>query len=116
MKNPSPQIRILVSRIEVPARLFFFAFFPQPVCLIWVEQLSLAEFSGEQTRQKVYENDHKDVPGIWFDSVTKVFAKIRVFKVGYFSLPLFLVPILKSVAQNERKKHPCLFFLLLVQK
>ena len=26
----------LVSRIEVPVRLFFFAFFPQPVCLIWV--------------------------------------------------------------------------------
>ena len=26
----------LVSLIEVPVRLFFFAFFPQPVCLIWV--------------------------------------------------------------------------------
>ena len=26
----------LVSRIEVPVRLFFFAFFPQPVCLIRV--------------------------------------------------------------------------------
>ena len=26
----------LVSRIEVSVRLFFFAFFPQPVCLIWV--------------------------------------------------------------------------------
>jgi hypothetical protein len=25
----------LVSQIEVPVRLFFFAFFPQPVCLIW---------------------------------------------------------------------------------
>ena len=26
----------LGSRIEVPVRLFFFGFFPLPVCLIWV--------------------------------------------------------------------------------
>ena len=26
----------LGSRIEVPVRLFFFGFFPRPVCLIWV--------------------------------------------------------------------------------
>ena len=50
-----------------------------------VEQLSLAEFSGEQTRPKVYENGHTNVPGIQMDSVTKVkFAKIRVFRVDYF--------------------------------
>ena len=43
-------------------------------------------------------------------------AKIRVFKEDYFILSLFLVPKLKSVAQNEWKKHPYIFFLLLVQK
>jgi hypothetical protein len=34
----------------------------------------------------------------------------------YFILPLFFVPKLRSVAQNEWKKHPYIFFLLLVQK
>ena len=29
-----------------------------------LEQLSLAEFSGEYARSKVYENDHKNVLGI----------------------------------------------------
>ena len=33
-------------------------------------------------------------------------ANIRVFKVDYYILSLFLVPKLKSVAQNEWKKHP----------
>ena len=43
---------------------------------------------------------------------------IRDFKVNYFIFPLFLVPKLRSVAQNEWKKHPYIyfFFLLLVQK
>jgi hypothetical protein len=37
------------------------------------------------------------------------FAKIRVFIVNYFILPLFLVPKLRSMAQNEWKKHPYIF-------
>ena len=49
-------------------------------------------------------------------SVRQKFSKIRVFKVDSFILPLFLVPKLRSVAQNEWKKHPYIFFLLLVQK
>ena len=32
-----------------------------------LEQLSLAEFSGEYARSKVYENDHRNVLGIWLD-------------------------------------------------
>ena len=36
-----------------------------------LEQFSLAEFSGEEERPKVYQNDHKNVPGIWFNLVTK---------------------------------------------
>ena len=47
-----------------------------------LEQLSLAEFSGEQTRPKVYENVHKKVLGIWFDLVLSVkYSKILIFKV-----------------------------------
>ena len=42
------------------------------------------------------------------------FAKIRVFKVDNFVLPLILTPKLRSVAQIEWKKHPYLFFLLFV--
>ena len=38
------------------------------------------------------------------------FAKIRVFKVDNFVLPLILAPKLRSVAQIEWKKHPYIFF------
>ena len=31
------------------------------------EQLSLAEFSVEKARPKVYENGHKNIPGVWMD-------------------------------------------------
>ena len=59
----------------------------------------------------------KMIPGVGSIRIRRSkFAKIRVFKVGYFNLPLFLVPNLKSAAQNEWKKHPYKFFLLLVQK
>ena len=59
----------------------------------------------------------KMFPG--FGSIRKrrsKFAKIRVFKVDNFNLPLFFVPKLRSVAQNEWKKQPYIFFLLLVEK
>ena len=47
-----------------------------------LEQLSLAEFSGESTRPKVYENGHKKVLGIWLDLVLKVkYSEILIFKV-----------------------------------
>ena len=36
-------------------------------------------------------------------------AKIRVFKVDYFILSFFLVPKLRSVAQNECKKNIYIF-------
>ena len=52
----------------------------------------------------------------WTNGEPQYLAKIRVFKVDYFILPLFLVPKLKSVTQNEWKKHPYIIFLLLVQK
>ena len=43
------------------------------------------------------------------------FAKIIVIKVDNFVLPIFLLQIMISVGQIEWKKHPYLFFLLLVQ-
>ena len=36
-----------------------------------LEQLSVAEFSGELARLKLYGNDLKKVLGIWFDLVLK---------------------------------------------
>ena len=51
-----------------------------------LEQLSVAEFSGEQTRQKVYGNDHKKVLGVWLDLVLKVkYSKILISK-PFFSV------------------------------
>ena len=52
----------------------------------------------------------------WTNGEPQLLAKIRVFKVDYFILQLFLTPKLRSVAQNEWKKHPYIFFLLSVQK
>ena len=52
----------------------------------------------------------------WTHGEPQQLAKIRVFKVDYFILPLFLVPNLKSVAQNEWKKHPYIFFVTLGSK
>ena len=47
-----------------------------------LEQLSLAEFSGELVRPKVYKNNHKSVLGIWMDLEWKVeYSTILVFKV-----------------------------------
>ena len=46
----------------------------------------------------------------WTSGEPQYLAKIRVFKVDYFILPLFLGPNLSSVSQNEWKKHPYIFF------
>ena len=46
----------------------------------------------------------------WIGTRGSKFEKIRVFKVDNFILPLCLVPKLRSVAQNEWKKHPYIFF------
>ena len=63
------------------------------------------------------KTDIKMFPGFrWIGTQRSKFAKIRVFKVDYVILALFLLPKLRSVAQNEWKKHPYIFFLLLVQK
>ena len=44
-----------------------------------LEQLSLAEFSGEyDAMSKVYEDDHKNILGIWLDLVLTV--KYSIFQ------------------------------------
>ena len=37
-----------------------------------LEQLSVAEFSGEEARPKVYENSHKNDLAIWLDLFSNV--------------------------------------------
>ena len=46
----------------------------------------------------------------WTKREPQWLAKIRVFKVDYFILKLFLVPTLRSGAQNEWKKTPIFIF------
>ena len=60
--------------------------------------------NNQHTQRKFlnYEN--------WTNREPQLLAKIKVFKVDYFILPLFLVPKLWSFAQNEWKKHPYIFF------
>ena len=59
-------------------------------------------------------------PMLWRIMITtyglQQFAKISIFNVDNFVLPIFLLPKLISVAQIEWKKHPYYFFLLMVQK
>ena len=37
-----------------------------------LEQLSVAEFSGEKVTPKVHDNGHKNVLAIWFDLVSNI--------------------------------------------
>ena len=86
-----------------------------------VMAIQVVEFSSRGTKLVIFlhKNQHAQRKLLNFENWTsgepQYLAKIRVFKVDYFILPLFLVPKLTSVAQ-EWKKHPYIFFLLLVQK
>ena len=63
-----------------------------------LEHLMVAEFSGEETRLMVYENDRKRVLGIWLDLVLKVkYSKILIFKA------IFLCQ--KSAKSLQKKFH-----------
>ena len=52
----------------------------------------------------------------WTSGEPQKLAKITVFKVEYFIPPLILVPKLRSVAQNEWKKHPYIYIFTLSSK
>ena len=66
---------------------------------------------NNQHNQRNFENFEN-----WTIGEPQWLAKIRVSKVEYFILPLFLVSKLRSVVKNEWKKHPYIFFLFLIRK
>ena len=50
----------------------------------------------------------------WTNGEPLQLAKSGACYADYFILPIFLLPKLRSVAQNEQKKHPYIFFLFSV--
>ena len=48
-----------------------------------LEQLSIAEFSGEQARLKVYKNGHRNVLAIWLDLVSNIKIWAQFLKIKY---------------------------------
>ena len=58
---------------------------------------------NQHTRRKLLNFEN------WTNGEPQQLAKIRFCKVDYFILQLFLMPKLRSVAQNEWKKHPYIF-------
>ena len=91
-----------------------------PNAYLWHNRLWSFRSRDTKLERFLHKNQHTQRKLLnfanWTNGEPQWLAKIRVFKVDYFILPLFLVPKLRSVAQNEWKKHPYLFFLLFVQK
>ena len=89
-------------------------------CRVWHYRLWSFKARDTKLERFLHKNQHTQSKLLNFENWTngepQELAKIRVFKVDYFILPLFLVPKLRSVAQNEWKKHPYILFLLSVQK
>ena len=83
-------------------------------------QITVVAFQPVQLAQASFLQKNQTLQNVFLISVMlrwhRASVAIRDFKVDHFILPLFLVPKLRSVAQNEWKKHPYIFFLLLVQK
>jgi hypothetical protein len=76
----------------------------------------LWSFQGRGTKLErfLHKNEHAQRKLLNFEDLTsgepQYLAKIRVFKVDYFILPLFLAPKLSSVSKNEWKKTHIYFF------
>ena len=77
------------------------------------EQLSVAEFSGEQARPKVYKNVHENVLAIWLDLVLniKIFVQFYIIKynknqsyqnMSIIKVVLFLYSSMKVVSRKIR--------------
>ena len=94
--------------------LFWRLFYISDHCGVW--HYRLRSFKSRDTKLKRFlpNNQHTQRNFFNFENWTngepQQLAKIRVFKVDHFILPLFLVPKLRSLAQNEWKIHPYLFF------
>merc|ERR1712086_351841 len=90
------------------------------LCAIWHYRLWSFQGRGTKLERFLHKNQHAQRKLLNFENWTsgepQYLAKIRVFKVDYFIIPLFLAPKLSSVSKNEWKKHAYIFFLLLVQK
>ena len=68
--------------------------------------IQVSSFQAEGTKERfLHKNQHTQRKLLNFENWTngerQKLAKMRVFKVDCFILPLFLVPKLRSVAQNE---------------
>ena len=79
-------------------------------------QIYLVTLRPRQLTQASFLQKNQTLQNVFLISVMQrwhrasVACKNQRFKVDYFILPLFLVPKLRSVAQNEWKKHPYIFF------
>ena len=76
---------------------------------LWSFQTGGAKLERFLPKNQNTENNFENFEN-WTNVEPQQLAKIRVnwlqvFKVDYFILPLFLVPKLRSVAQNEWKKR-----------
>ena len=82
--------------------------------IVWQYGLWSFQTGGTKLERFLPKNQHGQRKFLNFENWTieepQQLAKIRAFKVDYFILPLFLVPKLRSVAQNEWKKHPYIYF------
>ena len=85
--------------------------------IIWHYRLWSFKTRNTKLERFLHKNPHTQRKLLNFENgEPQQLVKIRVFKIDYFILSLFLVPKLRSVAQNEWKKHPYIYFLLSVQK
>ena len=80
---------------------------PSTFCIVW-------HLVSQSLDVAIFVVLHLNV--LWTTYNPQQFTKISVFKVDNFVRPSFFSTELKSVAQIEWKKHPYIFFLLLVQK
>ena len=59
----------------------FCPLYNRPFRLTSLEQLGVAEFSGEQARSKVYESSHRNVLSIWLDMVLNIKICVYIQKI-----------------------------------
>ena len=75
---------------------------------------------GTKLERFLHKNQHAQRKLLNFENWTSVepqfLAKIRVFKVYYFILPLFMVPKFSDTKRMEENTQIYIFLLLSVQK
>ena len=75
------------------------------MCRLWHYRLWSFQGRGTKLERFLHKNQHAQRKLLNFENWTngepQYLAKIRVFKVDYIILPLFLDPELRLVAKNE---------------